>query len=371
MSVSSQVRNTENIVRNTYAKRKSIQNKFENGEQFIARLYGYNCHNNILTINDETSQIVKQVFADYIGGYTIYMLRDKLNELAITAPDGGKWYTSTVYQMLTNIRYTGNAVLQKYYSPDNGMHSIINNGEREQFYIQESHPAIISQADFDLVQQMLGNHSYGVKKYDWYKTLSVPENKNTKILHPQLARTLTDKLFCGKCGSVYWSCNNNKRILWKCSKTFGSDGGKRADCDCANVHEEYVLEQLKQFGGVLTIKLIEVQPDGLMKVVLKNGQIKELPTEPPASRKYQFSGIVFCKICGSVYYPQKSSRGFYWVCKNSCGNRAVTNDILTEYCGNIAEKIMIANTVTVETTEGINFDFELPPKNKHSKKQIT
>jgi hypothetical protein len=317
-----------------------------------------------LTINSETSQIVKQIFADYISGYTIYMLRDKLNELAITAPDGGKWYTSTIYQMLTNIRYTGNAVLQKYYSPDNGAHSIINNGELEQFYIQKSHPGIISQADFDLVQQMLGNHSYDKQKRNWHEILSVPEKKNTKILHPQLARTLTDKLFCGKCGSVYWSCNNNKRILWKCSKTFGSDGGKRADCDCANIHEEYVFEQLKQFGGVSTIKLIEVQVDGSMKVVLKNGQIKIVSAEPPSPRKYQFSGIVFCKICGSVYYPQKSNRGFYWVCKNNCGNRAVTNEMLLEHCGNIATKIMIANMVTVETTTGIDFDFELPPKRK-------
>jgi hypothetical protein len=369
MGVANQVRKNENISKNAYAMRKSIQNKFENGEQFIARLYGYNCKNNTLTINDETSQIVKQVFADYISGYTIYMLRDKLNEAQITAPDGGKWYTSTVYQMLTNIRYTGNAVLQKYYSPDNGTHSIINNGEVEQYYIQESHPAIISQADFDLVQQMLGDHSIGIKRYDWHKGLSVPEKKNTKILHPQLARTLTDKLFCGECGSVYWSCNN-KRFLWKCSKTFGSDGGKRSDCDGVNVHEEYVLEQLKQLGGVLTIKLIEVQSDGSMKVVLKNGQIKIIPAEPPPPRKYQFSGIVFCKICGSVYYPQKSSSGFYWVCKNSCGNRAVTNELLTEHCGNIAEKILIANTVTVETADGIDFDFDLPPKNKRSKKQI-
>jgi hypothetical protein len=133
------------------------------------------------------------------------MLRDKLTELAVAAPDGGIWYTSTVYQMLTNIRYTGNAILQKYYSPNSGTHSIINSGELEQFYIQESHPAIILQADFDLVQQMLGDHSCGIKRYDWYKTLSVPEKKNTKIIHPQLARILTDQLFCGKCGSVYWS----------------------------------------------------------------------------------------------------------------------------------------------------------------------
>ena len=63
----------------------------------------------------------------------------------IPAPSGGtKWHWSTVYSILTNEKYMGNALLQKTYTPDFLTHkSVANNRIIRQYYVENSHEAII------------------------------------------------------------------------------------------------------------------------------------------------------------------------------------------------------------------------------------
>ena len=72
----------------------------------------------------------------------------------IPTPGGKKvWCSSTVQSILQNEKYKGDALLQKSYTVDFlTKKKKINEGEVPQYYVENSHPAIIEPETFDLVQ---------------------------------------------------------------------------------------------------------------------------------------------------------------------------------------------------------------------------
>ena len=61
-----------------------------------------------------------------------------------------------VTYILTNEKYTGNTMFQKTYSGTTlPIQRYKNNGERNKYYAVNTHPAIVSQDDFDKVQALM------------------------------------------------------------------------------------------------------------------------------------------------------------------------------------------------------------------------
>ena len=71
-----------------------------------------------------------------------------------------KWKSCKVCWMLRNIAYKGDLLTHKTVVKDylTGK-AVKNNGYREQFYIKDHHPAIISESQFDKVQEILDQRS--------------------------------------------------------------------------------------------------------------------------------------------------------------------------------------------------------------------
>lgn len=78
-----------------------------------------------------------------------------LTKQGIPTPRGKKkWSVSTIMSILQNEKYKGDALLQKTYVADFLTKRVKKNcGEIPQYYIKDSHPAIIDPATFDLVQK--------------------------------------------------------------------------------------------------------------------------------------------------------------------------------------------------------------------------
>lgn len=75
-----------------------------------------------------------------------------------------KWSYTTVSQILKNEKYKGDAHLQKNYTQDfMDKKRKKNNGEIKSFYIEDSHPAIISKSDFEKVEQEIRRRQIGKK----------------------------------------------------------------------------------------------------------------------------------------------------------------------------------------------------------------
>lgn len=102
----------------------------------------------------EEAEIIRFIYRSFLEGMTTYSIAKALMYRGVLSPSGKeKWYASTVESILTNEKYKGSALLQKSFTTDFlTKKKKINEGEVPQYYIDESHEAIIDPQDFEQVQ---------------------------------------------------------------------------------------------------------------------------------------------------------------------------------------------------------------------------
>lgn len=183
----------------------SYKKRMKSGDFFTnTPPYGYIMHNKCLEINPKKADTVKSIFDMYLNGSGIKSIINKLNEENYDK----RWTYSSLYYLLTNEKYVGDTVLQKYYTDDNiTFKRKVNKGEIERYYIKNSHNGIISREDFNKVQCLLKS-----------KKQSSVNNKNI---------TYRKMIKCGNCGSTfirnkcrdkyYWVCRNHDERASNCS----------------------------------------------------------------------------------------------------------------------------------------------------------
>lgn len=103
------------------------------------------------------ARIIRRIYWLYLSGVSINKITSILTKKHITTPGGGtKWHWSTVHSILTNEKYMGDALLQKTYTPDFLTHkSVTNNRIVRQYYVENSHEAIIDLGTWQRVQDRL------------------------------------------------------------------------------------------------------------------------------------------------------------------------------------------------------------------------
>lgn len=147
--------------------------------------------------DSKTAPIVQMIFEDYASGATISEIVSKLNKMGISTTRGGPFTKNSLTTLLKNEKYIGVYTYKNLVRIEGGM------------------PALIDKPLFDKVQEML-KINRRAPSHTW--------TRNEYIL--------TDKLFCGNCGSPmvgesginhagikygYYSCTK-KRKERACSK---------------------------------------------------------------------------------------------------------------------------------------------------------
>ncbi len=165
--------------------------------------YGYTILNKEIIVDDEQAQIVRGIFKDYLAGMSLENIADSLNAAGISRgrnTKAVKWYTTTVQYILTNEKYIGDSLWQKYYFTDTLPHrKIRNHGERAKYYAESTHPAIINKADFAAVQKLMQQRANVTKR--------------------ELTQTVfRGKIFCGNCGSFFRRFTQQDNIFWGCQR---------------------------------------------------------------------------------------------------------------------------------------------------------
>ncbi len=198
---------SENV---TWGKRKSM----EDGKFSLVYKYflGYEKgENGLPQIVESEAEIVRKIYSLFLEGQTIRSIADYLTAQGIPTPKRkSKWCVSTIMSILQNEKYKGDALLQKTYTADFLTKSIKKNrGEVPQYYIQNSHPAIIDPETFDLVQQEIERRT-----------------PNRRQLHR--SSPFSAKIICGECGGFYgrkvWhSVNKHKKYIWRCNQKYAGD----------------------------------------------------------------------------------------------------------------------------------------------------
>ena len=96
------------------------------------------------------------IFHDYISGMGGLAIAKKLNEMGICTVQGNEWTAPRIKDILSNEKYMGLLILQKYYR-NNYIEKVKtkNNGELPKYMVEEAHEAIVDAETFQKVQKIL------------------------------------------------------------------------------------------------------------------------------------------------------------------------------------------------------------------------
>ena len=102
----------------------------------------------------EEAELVRRIYKLFMQGKTAHAIGKILTSEGIPTPAGKtKWQSSTIESILQNEKYRGDARLQKKFTVDFLQKKMkVNEGEVPQYYVENSHPAIIDPEEWDLVQ---------------------------------------------------------------------------------------------------------------------------------------------------------------------------------------------------------------------------
>ena len=163
----------------------------------------------------EQAEIVRKIYDLFLCGTPIRGILEYLNANNIPNILGElQWAKNAVNSILTNEKYCGDVLLQKTYIDDCINKKVKKNtGQLPMYLVQNHHEGIISRETFDAAQAELSRRNAGRS----------PSKKNAPTGRSRYSSkyALSDRLYCGECGTRYQRCtwrnrDGSKRIVWRC-----------------------------------------------------------------------------------------------------------------------------------------------------------
>ena len=174
-------------------------------------------------IVEDQAETVRLIYKLFLDGLMPSGIAKRLTERGIPSPAGKQvWYSGTVESILTNEKYKGDALLQKTFCVNFLTKEMKRNaGELPQYYVEQSHPAIVSPEVFDEVQQEL--------------------KRRREARYIGRSGCFSSKIICGECGSYYgrkvWhSTDKYRTVIWRCQHKY--DNGE--PCKTPHVTEDQI-----------------------------------------------------------------------------------------------------------------------------------
>lgn len=350
---------SESISNNVkWGVRKRMEQGIPNGH---FRVLGYEWVGDQLVIVPEEAAIVKRIFQNFLDGKSRLETERELNAEGITTKGGYKWCDSNIKVILSNITYTGNMLLQKEYIADPiSKKRKKNHGELQQYFVENTHEAIIPMETFRYVQDEMARR----------KELGALANKSLNIT------CFTSKLKCEKCGKSYVRNTRKNRakvsllgdqlVGWVC----GSSKTKNGKCKAMEIPEYILREKCAEALGLEEfdedtfaeqVEVITIPVQGILNFHMKDGTEKTFTwmstakkdSWTPEARKkasaYRrnhamkrddvtcFTSKIKCADCGNNYRRQTRTRAsgekyHLYACAttNTCHNNCIHEDTLRE-----------------------------------------
>lgn len=153
--------------------------------------------NLVISVIEHEATLVKEIFDAFLNGVSLTNIaRSMMARNVLTKNGNHHWNANYVKYTLRNQRYVGDTLARAWSSSI--PHLTGNPKRRNDILIKDSHPAIIDQKTFSLVQEILDSRQ--IKK------------KNKKRY------ALTRRVTCGFCGSRYnLNYNHKEKRAWICS----------------------------------------------------------------------------------------------------------------------------------------------------------
>ncbi len=183
--------------------RWSYQKRMQSGQFITCKApFGYRLENGMLKIEESEAAIVQMIYNEFLSGKNTIEIADILTERGIPTQKGKHcWHATAVSYILRNEKYIGDARLQKMYSTETfPIQRKMNYGERQQYYVTATHPAILDRSVYEKVQALLQTKAAEIR------------NK------PKHLFSFTRKIECGECGTYFQRKMSGSIPYWMCHK---------------------------------------------------------------------------------------------------------------------------------------------------------
>ena len=228
----------------------SIRRKMKKGKYtpHIAP-FGYRLKDNTFVIIEEEAEIVRDIYTTFVNGNGTQRTAD-----LIFQKYGAKLNISysTIRYILKNEKYIGDSLFQKFFTPDTiGARCKENKGEKEMYYVSNTHPAIISKELYETAQKLMENRCIARKS-----PISSPFKR---------------KILCKSCGSIYQHKISQKTSYWVCKK----HDDKSSLCNSKPISEIIIVSAfIKVYNSLLSNVEYIIKPvyDSLQELEIKQAK---------------------------------------------------------------------------------------------------
>ena len=340
-----------------WGTRKRFEKGIPNGR---FQIYGYRWDGDHLVVEPEEAKIVKLIYVNFLNGLSAESTEKQLEEMGVKSYKGQHFGNTSIRQILGNITYTGNLLFQKEYTVDPiSKKSRKNQGELPQYWVENTHEAIIPMEVYQAVQEEKARR----RELGVFANWSI----NTSCF--------TSKIKCGRCGKSYQRSNRKGRKDPDANYTVWICGTRRktgnAQCQNKDIPEPMLKEAcaavlgLDEFDETVfseQIDHIEIPAPYEMVFYFKDGRIvphrwqstmrKDCWTDERRAAKGRyvqehqlgpnsscFTSRIRCDQCGENYRRQRSrhkdgSFDSVWRCASSakCSSPSVKEETLMALC---------------------------------------
>ena len=340
-----------------WGTRKRFEKGIPNGR---FQIYGYRWDGDHLVVEPEEAKIVKLIYDNFLNGLSAESTEKQLEEMGVKSYKGQHFGNTSIRQILGNITYTGNLLFQKEYTVDPiSKKSRKNQGELPQYWVENTHEAIIPMEVYQAVQEEKARR----RELGVFANWSI----NTSCF--------TSKIKCGRCGKSYQRSNRRGRKDPDANYTVWICGTRRktgnAQCQNKDIPEPMLKEAcaavlgLDEFDETVfseQINHIEIPAPYEMVFYFKDGRIvphrwqstmrKDCWTDDRRAAKGRyvqehqlgpnsscFTSRIRCDQCGENYRRQRSrhkdgSFDSVWRCASSakCSSPSIKEETLMAIC---------------------------------------
>jgi DNA invertase Pin-like site-specific DNA recombinase len=366
--------------------RKRMQEGMPNANGHF-NIYGYKWNGDELVIVPEEAAVVKRIFQNFLEGKSRLETERELEADGIRTRNGCVMRDSNIKKILSNVTYTGNMLFQKEFISDPiNKKRKQNRGELPQYWVEDTHEAIIDLETFQYIQDEMERR----------KQLGALANKSLNI------SCFTGKIKCPYCGVSYmhntrkprtpnakrlefWVCGSRKKKGGYCEvgASINQDNMKKIlaevleidefdddvfleEVDFINVPKQYTLEIHLKDGAVVTKPCkntghqdcwTKEYRDRVSKQRKKNG------TNPKGASV--FTSKLKCKPCGCNYrrctQPSSTSKDgkfYYWRCaeRTNCKAQGLREDFLKTQLADVLGMEDWDDTTFSDKVDHINID---------------
>ena len=340
-----------------WGTRKRFEKGIPNGR---FQIYGYRWDGDHLVVEPEEAKIVKLIYDNFLNGLSAESTEKQLEEMGVKSYKGQHFGNTSIRQILGNITYTGNLLFQKEYTIDPiSKKSRKNQGELPQYWVENTHEAIIPMEVYQAVQEEKARR----RELGVFANWSI----NTSCF--------TSKIKCGRCGKSYQRSNRKGRKDLDANYTVWICGTRRktgnAQCQNKDIPEPMLKEAYAAVMGLAEfdetifseqVDHIEIPAPNEMVFYFKDGRIvphrwqstmrKDCWTDERRAAKGRyvqehqlgpnsscFTSRIRCDQCGENYRRQRSrhkdgSFDSVWRCASSakCSSPSIKEETLMALC---------------------------------------